>query len=274
MDPVLESFELAELSQTYSAESQQPSLPPADGGKDAWLYLATAFLMEALIWGFAFSFGVFQTYYSKHALFASDDASNIAVIGTTSTGLLYLSAPLVYVMLKKYPEYRRLCSLCGFVLVLAAVIASSFAQSVTQLIITQGLLYGIGGAIHYYPALAYLDEWFIYRRGMAFGVVCAGAGAAGVVIPLTMQWVLDKYGFRTALRLWAIVFVVLSIPGIFFMKGRIPIRVRTGPRRMDLGFLQSKAFWTLGVATIVQGLGYFMPSIYMPCESSFLRRAL
>ncbi|KAJ4137255.1 hypothetical protein NW768_002837, partial [Fusarium equiseti] len=27
-----------------------PSLPPVDGGKDAWLFLAASFMVEALIW--------------------------------------------------------------------------------------------------------------------------------------------------------------------------------------------------------------------------------
>jgi len=27
------------------------SLPPVDGGKDAWLFLAASFMVEALIWG-------------------------------------------------------------------------------------------------------------------------------------------------------------------------------------------------------------------------------
>lgn len=27
------------------------SLPPVDGGKDAWMFLAASFVMEALVWG-------------------------------------------------------------------------------------------------------------------------------------------------------------------------------------------------------------------------------
>ena len=27
------------------------SLPPADGGKEAWLFLAACFIVEALVWG-------------------------------------------------------------------------------------------------------------------------------------------------------------------------------------------------------------------------------
>jgi hypothetical protein len=34
-----------------SHPQQEFSLPPADGGKDAWLFLAAAFVVEALVWG-------------------------------------------------------------------------------------------------------------------------------------------------------------------------------------------------------------------------------
>lgn len=55
-------------------------LPPMDGGMDAWLFLAACFVMEALVWGFAFTYGVFQEYYSATPEFK--DSGNIAVVGT------------------------------------------------------------------------------------------------------------------------------------------------------------------------------------------------
>lgn len=83
--------------------SHESQLPPVDKGKDAWLFLASCFFIEALVWGeytsllsnllslsdaifslgFAFSFGIFQEYYSTHAPFAG--SGNIAIIGTTAT---------------------------------------------------------------------------------------------------------------------------------------------------------------------------------------------
>lgn len=33
------------------ADNQEFSLPPADGGKDAWMFLAACFVCEAMIWG-------------------------------------------------------------------------------------------------------------------------------------------------------------------------------------------------------------------------------
>jgi hypothetical protein len=63
-----------------SADDTEQQLPPIDRGKDAWLFLAACFVMEALVWGFAFTYGVFQAYYSKRPEFKN--SSNLAVIGT------------------------------------------------------------------------------------------------------------------------------------------------------------------------------------------------
>lgn len=63
-----------------SHDEQPDNLPPADKGKDAWLFLAACFMVEALVWGFPFSFGLFQEHYSRTELFKGQ--KNIAVIGT------------------------------------------------------------------------------------------------------------------------------------------------------------------------------------------------
>ena len=67
---------------------QEFSLSPVDRGKDAYLFLTAAFTLEALVWGFPFTFGVFQEYYTKHEPFAG--SSSIAVIGTCAMVCDYL----------------------------------------------------------------------------------------------------------------------------------------------------------------------------------------
>jgi hypothetical protein len=39
----------------HEARHEFPALPPVDGGKDAWLFLAACFVIEALIWGASYS---------------------------------------------------------------------------------------------------------------------------------------------------------------------------------------------------------------------------
>ncbi len=113
---------------------------------------------------------------------------------------MYLVAPIVYCALRKFPAYRKLCTIAGFIVSMASLLAASFANTVPGLLATQGVLYAIGGSIHYFPAFLYLDEWFVRRRGLAFGIFIAGGGAAGIVIPLSMTWILETWGFRTAAR--------------------------------------------------------------------------
>lgn len=41
----------AELESPNGPTPHEFSLPPVDRGKDAWLFLAASFVIEALVWG-------------------------------------------------------------------------------------------------------------------------------------------------------------------------------------------------------------------------------
>lgn len=56
-------------------------------------------------------------------------------------------------------------------LIAAGLTAASFANKVDHLILTQGVLYGLGASIIYCPTLLFIDEWFIERKGLAYGVL-------------------------------------------------------------------------------------------------------
>jgi hypothetical protein len=186
--------------------SQSTKVSRADGGRDAWLFLAACFVFEALVWGewyhnimgfcltitigFPFSFGVFQSYYSTHAPFSHNDYG-IAAIGTCSTGVMYLFAPVSLYILEAWPAIRRVSSIVGLIIAAGALVASSFSTQVWHLIATQGVLYAIGGSLLYSPTMFYLDEWFIEKKGLAFGVMWAGVGAVGSLIRLsTGTWLM------------------------------------------------------------------------------------
>lgn len=53
---------------------------------------------------------------------------------------------------------------------------------------------------------------------------------------------------------------------IYVIKPRLPPSV-TGIRHpLNLGFLKTEQFWVFQFGIMIQGLGYFMPPIYLPCE--------
>lgn len=258
---VSESVEAGEY-ENYSGNDEF-FLPEVDGGTAAWLFLAACFTVEALVWGFPFSFGVFQDYYTQLKPF-SENPNGIAAIGTTATGVMYMAGLVLFPAYIVYPRLPNMLKWAGLPIMAAGLICASFCDSVLQLIATQGVVYAIGGSIVYYPTLVWLDEWFIQRKGFAYGIMWAGTGAAGMVIPFVMNWLLSSYGFRTTLRIWAITLLTISSPLIYFLRPRVPISRVSVAARQGLGFLRTSPFWVLAGGFVVSSLGYFIPSIYLP----------
>jgi MFS family permease len=153
---------------------------------------------------FPWSFGVFQNYYSTHEPFNSEP-SGIAAISTTSSGIMFITSPLVAVLCQRFPRSRRLANTTGLAILTSALVAASFTNTTGALLATQGVLFGIGGVTLYFPAMYLIDEWFIARKGLAFAVIWTGSGIGGAVFPFVSQWLLDSYGFRTTLRVWAVI---------------------------------------------------------------------
>jgi MFS family permease len=179
---------------------------------------------------------------------------------------MYLGAPFNFFALQAWPCFRRISSIAGLAIIIIGLIASSFSTTVWHLILTQGVLYAIGGSLLYSPAILYLDEWFIARKGFAFGVMWAGTGTSGIIVPFIMSWGLSTYGFRTMLRVWALTLLILSSPLIYYVKPRIPLSHPSASirRRTSLEFLAKPTFWFLQASNILEGLGFFIPGIYLP----------
>lgn len=92
----------------------------------------------------------------------------------------------------------------------------------------------------------------------------AGTDLGGVIVPLLLQYLLDKYGFRTTLRVWSIVLFLATVPLTIYLRARLPVAQATNHRRFDMTFLRSKSFLLLQLGNVLEGFGYFVPSIYLP----------
>jgi hypothetical protein len=84
---------------------------------------------------------------------------------------MYMIGLIMFPAYKKWPRMRNRSPYVGLAVLVVSLIGASFASRVWHLILTQGVLYGIGGSIIYYPTLLFLDEWFIQKKGFAFGVM-------------------------------------------------------------------------------------------------------
>ncbi|CAJ0552439.1 Ff.00g064180.m01.CDS01 [Fusarium sp. VM40] len=263
LDEVRSPEELASGHDTLNP-NQASSLPPVDYGKDAYLFLGAAFLIDCFVWGFPFSFGIFQDYYLTHEPF--EGSGQIATIGTTSMGIMYFGNPFVMALWRFFPKQCRYAPFAGALAMCGSLATSSFSHQVTHLVVTQGVVYAIGGLLCFCPCVLYVEEWFVERRGLALGTMWAGTGVGGCTIPLLLEFLLGKYGFRTTLRLWSGLLFAVTIPLLYFVKPRVkPSQVHgQSVRRINLGFVLNGKFLLYQLPSMIQALGFFIPSIWLP----------
>ena len=125
-------------------------------------------------------------------------------------------------------------------------------------------MYGLGFTISEYPIISMVNEFWIARRGMAYGLLCAASGVSGAVFPFVIEQLLVRYGYRTTLRSMAIGLFVLTGPLIPNLKGRLPESDKSVAGRTDWSFLKTRLFWVYSASNLAMGLGYFFPSLYLP----------
>ncbi|KAH6606951.1 hypothetical protein Trco_006104 [Trichoderma cornu-damae] len=249
------------------AEAVAQELKPVDRGRDAWCTLLAAFAFDALFWGFPGCYGVFQRYYSDVPEFKSD-AVRIPVVGVLSTGLYYFGSPFSAMLAQRFPRHQRRQIHIGWLLSIAGLLSASFASSVDGLIATQGALYGLGFVLISMPVVSMVNEWWVARKGMAFGLISASSGATGAVLPFVIDALLRRYGYRVTLRACAVAMAVLTGPLLPLLRARLPASDQASLARVDWGFLKQPLFWVYGSAVLVQGIGFFFPVVFLPSYAS------
>ena len=129
---------------------------------------------------------------------------------------MYFFAPFTLYALEHMPAVRRLSSWLGLGISASALIAASFSTRIWHLILTQGVLYAVGGTMLYAPIMFYLEEWFIKKRGLAYGVMWSGVGAS-FVSPLSKlaSWLTVYKAEFSSLSSCRLCSVIWAFAGLF-----------------------------------------------------------
>ncbi|KAJ7439247.1 major facilitator superfamily domain-containing protein [Mycena latifolia] len=254
-----------------STHVNESALPPVDGGFGAWSFLAAAFFVETIVWGFPNAYGVFLDSYLQDPHYASQNGATtlLPLVGTLSTGVIYCSAPLLNPLAARYPHLRQRAMWIGAVICCGGLFGASYATKIYQLIFLQGVLSAIGGALLYLPCMSYMTEWFVARRGTANGILFAGTAAGGLFLPLVLTPLITEYGSPKALRILSIAFAILLTVLFPLVKGRLPqarARIR-GPVPRGSGlkdWVKHRSFWLILAVNTVQSSAHFVPIVYLP----------
>lgn len=240
---------LASITGTRSRSASNVP-PPPDGGTVAWIQVIGGWLVLFTTWGYINSFGSFQSYYTTTAL-PHHSASAISWIGSIQ-GFLTTAIGAFAGRLLDAGLFRPTFAV-GAILQLAGIFAMSASDSPKywQLMLTQGVLTGLGAGILFTPTIALVATWFGPRRGLAIGLATTGNSAGGIVYPLIVRQLIPRVGFAWTVRTLGLVTFVCLGTTLVSMRSRLPPR-RSGP------LVEWSAFRETVYATYVGGLFFFV----------------
>jgi hypothetical protein len=109
-----------------------------------------------------------------------------------------------------------------------------------------------------------VNEWWVVRRGLAWGIILSASGASGVVFPFIVDALLNRYGYKVALRAIAVAMILLTGPLLPLFKGRLPAAEQSVVARIDWMFLRTPLFWIYCTSNVAQGLGFYLPQLHLP----------
>lgn len=124
--------------------------------------------------------GVFQTYYVR--TFPNLSPSTISWIGSIQLCIEILLGTVVGPVYD-YGYLRSLVVVGSFLSVLG-MLFTSFSTQYWQLLLSQGVLVGIGNGCLFIPSFAVLPNYFEKKRGLAVGIAQSGS-ALGIPVPIS-----------------------------------------------------------------------------------------
>ena len=95
-----------------------------------------------------------------------------------------------------------------------------------------------------------------------------GTAVGGLLLPLLLPTLLNKYGSPSTLRGLAVVQIILLCCSLPFIKGRLPEARVHGPaaRSRPTTWMRNRTILFLLFANTLQGLAYFVPVLWLPSE--------
>jgi MFS family permease len=109
-----------------------------------------------------------------------------------------------------------------------------------------------------------VNEWWVARRGLSWGILLGSSGASGVAYPFIIEALLHRYGYKITLRAMAVATIIMTGPLLPSMKGRLPASHRSRLAKTDWSFTRKPIFWLYILSTMSQSLGFYLPSLYLP----------
>ncbi|KAK1248904.1 hypothetical protein MKX08_007124 [Trichoderma sp. CBMAI-0020] len=187
-------------------------------GGYGWVVVAAVWLILAHSFGINSMFGVFLAFYLAHDHFPGATPLQFAFVGGLSFSVAFIVSPLATILFNKVG--LRVTVIIGGLFISGAYIGASFAKTIWELILSQGVCYGLGMGICYTATAGLVAKWFKKRRALANGIATGGTGFGGLTYSLAANTMIQRMGIAWTFRIMAIICFVVLITSALFLKDR------------------------------------------------------
>ncbi|KJZ80537.1 hypothetical protein HIM_00387 [Hirsutella minnesotensis 3608] len=209
-------------------ECPDDSFEPPDGGWRAWSQVLAAHLINAMTWGYAASFGVYQLHYAETLGRPGPGlpAAQISWIGSVQV-FLSLAVCTISGRLSDAGHARATVAV-GSALAVLGTLATSFASDYWQIFLAQGVCTGLGLGLAFMPAVSVTSSYFHRNRPLALSISAVGTSVGSIIFPATVHYLKDRIGFPWAVRCAALIALLFCVVAWLLLKPCLPPR-KAGP---------------------------------------------
>ena len=198
-------------------ETMKNSLKQGRGIFYGWIVLAAAFI--SLVLGYAIR-NTFSVFYPAIVEEFGWGRGNTALMFSISIIVYGLAAPLAGSLVDRFKP-RLILSLGAFILG-GGIALCSLATTQWQFYLFYGVVAAIGlSLVGWTPLTAIISNWFVKKRGLAFGIMGAGFGGS-LVSASVAQLLISSLGWQTAYVIIGAFAIVIIAPLCSFLILRSP----------------------------------------------------
>ncbi|CAE6445495.1 unnamed protein product [Rhizoctonia solani] len=227
------------------------------GGR--WIHYRTAGCRRVVV---SMMWGTFQAYHSKTLLKGTPHAT-LSAIGSTQNTIMYVLAFFTGKMGDKY-GYKRFIA-AGCIIVFIGLFGASWCHDLWSIFLTQGILHGLGCGCLLPMISAIPSQWFRRYRGVATGIVVAGASFGGGVSSIIVM--LERLGFHKTLFIYSFVQGGIMLVGFLLIKTRFPAsQIQNRSRKIvwiDKQYFKDPVFWSICASLTLTMFGFLIPFVFI-----------
>jgi MFS family permease len=238
-----------------------------------WVAVTAASAVLFIGVGYANTFGVFQEHYQA-VVFPDEPPPKIILIGSLASSLYLVLGAFT----GRFADLvgHRISLAIGSALMVGSMFAASVCRTYWQIFLCQGLMFGLGVAFAYLPAVTISQRYFGgQRHGLANGVIVSGGALGGCVLPYLVRKLIVQHGLAQTFRILGYIATGVLGPSVLLLRPRTTdthrrktsSRGNHRPPLMDFSLLYDSRFIVLLVAGTIAMIG-FLPRYFLITPSA------